>query len=365
MARIIRIFILVAFPLVSAELVCRIIFLQPGTLWFSAYRPPINFHNLEIGLIRDTPTGRRLTPNLELLATSPYSAAKSFAIKTNSFGIRGPEPDPMHSRKRILFLGDSVTWSNYLAESETFPIILQTEFYDQIEVINAAIGATGVDNYLAILKEVGPQLRPDLIIVGIYLNDATPSPAYISPALPFPLNHSVYLSLLWDGLSRSNYLQSNSYITLIESATVLGSDIEDNFDSHEGVTSTECSNTLRAAIASAKLDWGLGWSNKAWEQIQKRISEINDWSNRHNTRVAALLFPVTFQLCNKENESFPSLKFRKIMTELKIPYLDVLNELKSYDPQQIYIDHCHFSAKGNELIADKLKEFMQANSLLQ
>lgn len=98
-------------------------------------------------------------------------------VTVNSRGFRDAEyvvPKPPGVR-RIVVLGDSITFGYDLALEDTFPERLEARFAAEgrpIEVCN--LGVTGYDTLqeTRMLERVGMALEPDLILVGHCFNDA-------------------------------------------------------------------------------------------------------------------------------------------------------------------------------------------------
>ena len=85
-------------------------------------------------------------------------------------------------RMRILMLGDSFT-AGYSAEiGKSFVETVEADLPDSV-VWNTAIGATGTNHALASFESLAPQLRPQITILGFYMNDfddnVTPIDSYL------------------------------------------------------------------------------------------------------------------------------------------------------------------------------------------
>ncbi len=97
-------------------------------------------------------------------------------IHTNSDGFRGDEIAPKSANMfRILVLGDSIAWGYGVNAQDSFPERLEN-FLEQntdgnVQVINAAVPGYGTDQELALLKKKGLDYRPDLIIVGFFIEN--------------------------------------------------------------------------------------------------------------------------------------------------------------------------------------------------
>jgi hypothetical protein len=77
-------------------------------------------------------------------------------------------------KARILVLGDSMTeWRDNTGESY---VRIAERMLPSIEVVNLAEGGTDLPSYLSNLLRFGERLRPDLILIGLYVgNDLFPS----------------------------------------------------------------------------------------------------------------------------------------------------------------------------------------------
>lgn len=142
----------------------------------------LELDRMERRLYRETPTGRRLTPNVEAIIKNHYTSGLDVTVKTNSLGLRHPELKPKRAGEyRILAIGDSITAADYLPFKQTYPAVLAGELNSrgesgrQIEVINAGVGALGLREEYYLLMETGLQTKPDLVLLGLYLNDAEQS----------------------------------------------------------------------------------------------------------------------------------------------------------------------------------------------
>lgn len=96
---------------------------------------------------------------------------------TNSLGLRGEEPGAK-TGPRILALGDSFTWGWGVAQGEEWIRVVERKLNEElgpgaVETWNGAVNGYGTANELALLERVGPELRPDLVLLGFFANDMT------------------------------------------------------------------------------------------------------------------------------------------------------------------------------------------------
>lgn len=94
-------------------------------------------------------------------------------VTINAQGLRGPELRP--AAQRVLILGDSYTFGQYLDDSETYPTQLQHHVDRHgldTQVLNAGYAAgSAPDQYYVWLKANAPTLRPAITLVGFFLGN--------------------------------------------------------------------------------------------------------------------------------------------------------------------------------------------------
>ena len=98
-------------------------------------------------------------------------------FSTNSLGLRADEIGPKEGA-RILAFGDSFTWGWGVDQGEEWISVVERELGDLLgpgaaETINCGVNGYGTENALALLDRIGPELSPDLVLVGFFANDYT------------------------------------------------------------------------------------------------------------------------------------------------------------------------------------------------
>ena len=97
---------------------------------------------------------------------------QSVTIRTNNFGLRGPDIDIQALKaRRILFLGSSSTLGWGVPESETITAILQGKLGAGTEVLNAGIGNYNTVRYVELFLKKLYMLKPTDIVVQYFIND--------------------------------------------------------------------------------------------------------------------------------------------------------------------------------------------------
>jgi lysophospholipase L1-like esterase len=104
---------------------------------------------------------------------SPNPSEPGGHVRTNSRGLRGEEIPYKRTpgRKRILVLGDSVTFGYGLEEENSYPSLLGERLAGGAEVLNAGVVGYGLDQQHLWFKREGVRYRPDVVVVGFSAGD--------------------------------------------------------------------------------------------------------------------------------------------------------------------------------------------------
>lgn len=124
----------------------------------------------------------RLRPRLDL-------DLGSFRMRTNSIGFRGPEIGDKQDGGpfRVLVLGDSVAFGWGVDDEVTFLRRFESDWNGKherkIEICNAGHLVYDTTQQLALLREQGLALKPDLVLLVYVVNDIEPSRDLVEEAL--------------------------------------------------------------------------------------------------------------------------------------------------------------------------------------
>ena len=120
-----------------------------------------------------------LTPEPDTVLYRLDPAGEWMGFKPNSRGFfdgefsETKEPGVI----RVVSLGDSYT-VGVVPYPENYLSIVDNEFGDAVEILNLGVVHTEVPHYLEILRSEGLRLKPDVILVGVYIgNDIQPASA--------------------------------------------------------------------------------------------------------------------------------------------------------------------------------------------
>jgi len=129
----------------------------------------------------------------------PGAAAElmDVAVQINSAGLRDDEYPLEHgARRRIVFLGDSLTFGWGVEQDQTFEHLLERELdrLQPTEILNFGIGNYNTSQEVSLFEARGLAYRPDLVVLFYFINDAEPTPHRSEYAW---LGHSRLMSFYW------------------------------------------------------------------------------------------------------------------------------------------------------------------------
>lgn len=312
--------------------------------------------------------GVRLTPNAQILIKNHYLSHLDIEISTNSLGFRSPElPRGHREEPRILVLGDSITLGDYVNEDQTYPSRIEAYLKKDgapIRVVNAGIGSADIHNEYEILSEAGIQSEPDIVLIGLYLNDGELSANLVISPLPGLLSKSYFASYL------------NRKIKLIlyrweHRQELAGSDQAwiHQFTAGRKLTEknwVEDQEGFDYLIVKNARDWGAAWNPLTWKIIEDYFLKMEGLAEQRHFKLAVVLFPVRYQVEAKYLYDIPQRYFEGLMTKLKIPHFDLLPVLRQLSKQTssptLYFDKCHLTPEGNDIVGKSIAEFLLRNN---
>ena len=328
-------------------------------------------HPEQGGMYVQTELGRRLRANTYVLIQNHALSKREVEIRTNSLGYRSPEITTK-TRPRVLFLGDSITFGDWLPEEETFVRLTQT-IADQNgcrwETINAAVGGASLHDELAVLKETGLTVKPDVVVLGFYLNDFQTSPGIRSADFgvwgnrSWLLYHSFRAMSFWLGHQETG----RHIMGYLDGRRIKNWQVEfkQEFPCTQGDYRVSPS-AFNGLIAKTMWDWGGSWSGRAWELMRPLFGELKQLSRERGFHLLVVVFPVSFQIEAQFVYDFPQRQLKETCRELGIPVLDLLpafREARTSEQDRIFYDHCHHTSYGNRLVALEIAEALRRISL--
>jgi hypothetical protein len=231
--------------------------------------------------------------------------------------------------------------------------------------VNAGLPGAGTLEEFWLFQEVKAAVQPDLVLVGMYLNDAQNARLFYSKGLRPPLARSRFASWVATKLQliEKGWFQS-SQPGWIDPAW------REEFAAGRKLSSGDMLHTRDGfdfEIYNAFMDFGLGWNPKAWEQIEQILRSLASAVRAQGTPLAVTIFPVHIQALGSILDSRPQESARAMCARLAIPFFDPLPALRAEaarGEEKLYFDHCHYTARGYRLLAREVVQWLDGAKLI-
>ncbi len=313
-------------------------------------------------LVQDTARGRRFVPNAHVVIKNHYLSKQDVQIDINSLGFRGAEigPEKSSNERRIVFLGDSVTISDYLPENETFPFLVGQSLQSahpekKVVSINAAIGNIGTEEEVNILEDSAAATKPDLVVLGFYLNDSRPPWGFSGEIgdRGWLRRHSVLAETVYEQLEQRRWIEKQGVDRFAWIEKSLRLDWRNNPEA------------LKELAGDARYDWGAAWQPSSWAVVEKELSRLKTQTQRIGAPVLLVAFPVIYQVEAQYLEDGPQRELRNLASKLGFTFLDLLPQLRAASQKKIFYDHCHLTKMGNAIVAEAIANNIRDEGLVR
>jgi hypothetical protein len=367
--------------LIVCEVAARLLLPAPQTVKVQekqeTYEAPGGFERLDTKAEKSIdsvvlfggPHGVRLRPNTRGEIHNHVLSGRDIVIEVNSLGVRYPELGPKSPGEfRVLVLGDSITFGDFVLESETWTRQMEalTEGRRKpIRFINAGLPGAGTAEELALFREIGERVKPDLVLVGMYLNDAQSGSLFFTKTPPGLWAKSRFLTWLFD---RFQLLDMRFF------RKALPGEIDplwrETFRAGRNLHPGDMFGTRDGfdfEIYNAYMDFGLGWNPKAWKIIETITAALRNEVNAREARLAVVLFPVHIQVMGTVQRFEPQESCRRMSARLHIPFDDPLPTLRrtwQSNHEKLFYDHCHYTPRGYAVLARQTVDFLDSEKLI-
>ncbi len=301
------------------------------------------FANLNRGV--EPPFGK-LQANMKMrMGYSPaarwdyFDAQGCVAVDTNSRGFRDLEfaVAKAPGELRILALGDSLTYGQGLRLDLTWPQVLEARLRAErgkpVEVINGGFasgpGVNTPDGYDRWVAEHGLGFAPDIVVVGICLNDVGPVDMLTYDAVPRQPVLGGFSRMLDAAVQswrqRAARLQKRDYLAKIEQAPAL------------------------------------------WQGTRRGLLALRDLLAERRIPFVVAVFPM---MCQLEPELYPCTPVHTMITDFcranGIRCVDLLPDFLGRREQDLWVHPIdqHPNHVGHAVFADRIHAFLTAEGLL-
>ncbi len=296
----------------------------------------------------DEEAGFRLSPNY---SGTLERAGHVTEFSTNSLGLRNDELGEK-AAPRILALGDSFTFGFGVGQDETWASLLGEALEArsagaEFVSINGGVNGYGTDAALAQLRRVGPEVQPDLILLGFYSND------YIENHLGTRNRYSVRDGYLFDELASKN--------------------LEENLlarESHLYRLIAKAQQQVRAWFGGGDAVPPPGFTHADFANGADRsvdlMLELKVEADRLGARLGIVWIPTYVLTVQTQRPVAVRAGMLRRIEEAGIPSIDLLPVLsRERNRDGLYLrGDGHFSVRGNQTTARILAEWIHEQGLL-
>jgi lysophospholipase L1-like esterase len=280
-------------------------------------------------------------------------------VRVNRRGLRGAEitAAPAEGVRRIFVLGDSVVFGWGLAEEETFSSQLEAELRGRglaVEVLNGGTPGYNTLSELAHLESVGLPLAPDLVILGVSLNDFSATPR-LNPQGFMTTRQEEDEDLHWLERSSEFYVILRWFVVsgkLTQLVTLGGGDFEEKQE--------KLIRFMGQKAVSLRESFYEDSSGEGWNRIRDSLRGIRDLTRSSGIDLAVVIFPDWDQVAEATPAPRPQRRWLDLCGELDLLCLDLYSPfIEADDRESLHLDLQHPSARGVGLAARILADFLE------
>lgn len=287
-------------------------------------------------------------------------------VRINAKGLRGPDVpyERTPGRTRLLFLGDSVTFGDGLANDEdTLPPQVAAAVTPRhgraVEAINAGVSGYSPWQEARYFETEGWRYAPDVAVVTFVLNDVTEKFELVrfgGSGEGWQLGHA--------HASTSRPVQWLLETNLARAAQKAAGRLRFGADARAGARAAE-QLTVRSLVDDPD-------SRRVADAWDVTLRELDDLVAACRTRSVPLLLvasPFAFQL-EREGLDAPQRRLARFAAERNLAYLDLLPPLvadarrEQRSPRFYFLDSNHFSPSGTALVAALVADALVDRGLL-
>lgn len=300
----------------------------------------------------------QLSPNLR-------GVAKTGSFSTNKWGFRGGEPPiAWEDSFTIVTIGGSTTQNFYLDDAKTYPARLEAKL--RAAGVDAWVGNGGIDGHttrghIIFMREVIPNIQPDLVIIKAGVNDLglSLSDEFRAKGAPadrttfaqkiFSYSRLVQMLYLWKKIliDKVVVVDETAHETYVPKSLAEPAPPPENLETHLP-SLPEYRENIKKIIALGRASGVemifagqsmLYDDTDQWSKVQSQFY----WVDESHLYSAATMWRM-MEVFNAELE--------RICAEENVPYVD-LGSLLPHDEEHFY-DPVHYTEAGADAVAEIL-----------
>lgn len=312
----------------------------------------------------------------------------------NSLGYRNSEftKEKREGSTRILIIGDSMTFGWGVSDEETYPYLLekflQSTGNSNVEVINGGyVGGLSPDTFYVYLKNSGIQLKPDIVILNLFVwndisdiaenswekVDTSGLPERIESCCHV-VDERIFRNKVIDFKYRYPLLRESHFFILL--SDTLGKYFPFFRRSEQLSTKGEL---MMGCVLHPDCIHLFGPEE---QKLYTLITAMKQLVEQHNSKFIVVLMPVDVQLYpesgqkysrfgmkwypQKGNEDFIQKRIKETLLQEGISVFDLFPEFdKNRDNGYSFFPiDAHFNAEGTRIVAESVAKFLRENTFL-
>ena len=253
----------------------------------------------------------------------------------------GPRPP---GEKRLLILGDSITFGGKVRIDQTYPSLLERKFNQAglpWRVLNGGVASYDPAQEVDWLERIGWSLEPDILAIEFCRNDVSPSDRSTrSQGKAGELPSGVLGRWLTDHSILAYKLQRGMWHLQLEVGKVLG---------------------VQPTVTA---DAGPDGTPAGWTFVENNYRRLAQTAREHHVPVMVIVFP-TLDVAAGRYQDGLSQHLQTLGQELGWPVIDLEETFRS-DPSSLFLegDHIHPNPAGYERTAERLFQEFTSQGLL-
>lgn len=271
---------------------------------------------------------------------------QSGPYKTNEYGLRDT-PLNLRAARKILLLGDSVSWGDGVKEIERiYPYVLEQLLSRRdgktYEVINSSVLGYSTFQQYRYLELNGLQFEPDMIVLQFCLNDVVER----------------YDSLFEYG--GDNIFMGVDTRSAIQG--VYGWLLRNSRAYEAGVRWLKTLSRKKQAyrVEAMTVDMPSQEIQEAWRLTLVEIENIRKFSDKAGIPFLLVVFPYAFQLDDPAKFNQPQLLLKRYASEKAVRIVDLLPDFAEFQAKSqsvtLFYDQNHLTIEGHQLAAELLSD---------
>lgn len=297
-----------------------------------------------------------------------YEGQGERLVEVNSIGTVGAEPRDDGSR-RIAFLGDSIVFNGGIPPSNAFPVLVEQHLNAvggmtgrRWQSLNFGMSDLGIEDYERKLKYHALEHKPDIVVVGLYLNDSRPPQGFLGESRRSGIGQAIRRSGL-DRLHLVRYVHKRVGRWRIKRNPA----INQRFGwvrAYQDKSYASSEEDWLAMLEKARYDWGAAWREESWVLIEEKLAGMRQLCLANGASIVVVLFPVSVQMELADRFSsatFPQRRAAEVCGRLNIPLLDLLPVYLENKDKAILADQCHLTSVGNRIVSVAIAGFITNN----